>query len=119
MSILTEQEKEFVELIMEVGDTALDRDVFEFMIEEGVPADDWIIDYRDYTLGEVVEGLERKGLAYIESQAETIHYNHMRIEDGEIQPTRWEDTGFKRIDRQYIYFTEKLEEVYRSESEHE
>ena len=119
MPTLTDQEQEFIDLIVEVGQKALDQDVFALMIEDGIPADDWVIDYRDYTLGEVLDGLEQKGLAYVESEEETIHYNNMRVEDGEIQPMKWEDTGVKVIDRKYIYFTEKLKDVYKSESDYE
>jgi hypothetical protein len=119
MPTLTDQEKEFIGLVVEAGEKALDQNVFELMIEDGVPADSWVIDYRDYTLGEVLDGLKRKDLAYVESEEETIHSNNMRIEDGEIQPMKWEDTGVKVIDRKYIYFTEKLEDVYKSESDYE
>jgi hypothetical protein len=114
MPTLTDQEKEFIGLVVEAGEKALDQDVCALMIEEGIPADDWVMDYRDYTLGEVLDGLEQKGLAYVESEEETIHYNNMRVENGEIQPMKWEDTGVKVIDRKYIYFTERLEEYTRA-----
>ena len=111
--MLSDDEKEFVDLILEAGHQALDQDTFEFMIEEGVPADAFISSYKDYTVGDVLESLEEKGLAYTEYREETIHYNGSSIRDGEIQPIKWEDTGFKTIDRQYIRFTEKLENLYR------
>ena len=111
--MLSEDEEEFIDLVLEAGDKALEQDTFEFMIEEGVPADGFIDSYRDYTLGEVLESLEEKDLAYTESQEETIHYNGRAIRDGEVQPIRWEDTGFKKVDRQYIYFTEELEDLYQ------
>lgn len=110
--MLTEEEEEFVDFILEAGHQVLDQDTFEFMIEDGVPADSFINSYKDYTLGEVLESLEEKGLAYIESKEETIHYNGSSIRGDEVQPIKWEDTGFKTIDRQYIHFTEKLEDLY-------
>ena len=91
------------------GEAATDS----FMIEEGVPADAFLDTHRDYTLGEVLETLEEKGFAYTEAEEELIHYNGRAIRNGEIQPIRWEDTGFKKVDRQYIYFTERLKAFYR------
>lgn len=113
MTMLNEDEEEFIELILEIGNQVLEQDTFEFMIEEGVPADGFIDSYRDFTLGEVLESLEKKDLAYTESQEETIHYNGRAIRNGEVEPIKWEDTGFKRVDRQYIYFTKKLEKLYQ------
>ena len=112
-SMLTDAEREFIELVLEAGDKALDQDTFTFMIEEGVPADAFLDTHRDYTLGEVLETLEEKGFAYTEAEEELIHYNGRAIRNGEIQPIRWEDTGFKKVDRQYIYFTERLKAFYR------
>lgn len=111
--MLDEDEEDFIDLVLEAGDMALEQDALDFMIEEGVPADGFIDSYRDYTLGEVLESLKQKGLAYTESEEELIHYNGRAIRNGEVQPIRWEDTGFKKVDRQYIYFTEQLEELYR------
>ncbi len=110
--MLSEDEEAFIELILDVGDRVLEQDTFEFMIAEGVPADGLIGSHRDYTLGEVMASLEEKGLAYTESQEETIHYNG-GLRGDDIELIKWEDTGFKTIDRQYIYFTEELEALYR------
>lgn len=111
--MLSDNEEAFVDFILEAGNQVLDQDTFEFMIEEGVPADAFISSYKDYTLGEVLESLEEKGLAYTEYREETIHYNGSSIRGGEVQPMKWEDTGFKTIERQYIYFTGELEDLYR------
>ncbi|QLH83785.1 hypothetical protein [Halosimplex pelagicum] len=110
--MLNESEKEFIELVLTAGDKALEQDTFELMIEEGVPAEPFINSTWDYTLGEVMDSLAEKGLAYTESQEETIHYNG-GLRGKEIEPIKWENTGFKTVDRQYIYFTEKLEELYQ------
>ena len=111
--MLSEDEEEFIDLVLEAGDKALEQDTFEFMIEEGIAADTFVDGYYDFTMGEVLESLEEKDLAYTEYQEETIHYNGRAIRDGEVQPIRWEDTGFKKVDRQYIYFTEELEDLYQ------
>jgi|GEM_PF-2318588 len=111
--MLDEDEEEFIDLVLEVGGKALEQDTFDFMIDEGVAADIFVYDYYDFTMGEVLESLEEKNLAYTEYQEEVMHYNGRAIQDGEVQPIRWEDTGFKKVDRQYIYFTEKLKDLYR------
>lgn len=110
--MLTEKEEEFVEHVLEVGRHALEQDPFAFMIEEGVPADAFINPVTDHNVGSVLDSLEAKGLAYTESEEETIHYNG-GLRGDEIEPIKWEETGFKTVDRQYIYFTEELEELYR------
>jgi len=109
-SMLAEEEKAFVELIIELGDRVLEQDTFEFMKKEGIAADEFIGWHDEYALGTVIEGLEEKDLAYTESEEETIHYNGSLR--GGVEPLKWEHTGFKTIDRQYIYFTEKLEDLY-------
>ena len=112
---LTESEEAFIELVLEVGEVALDQDTFTFMIEEGTPAAPFLGFPRDFTLGEVLESLEEKGLAHTEPQEETIHYNGgLRGKDP--QPIKWEDTGFKRVEREYIRFTEDLEELWKERS---
>jgi len=111
--MLDEDEEEFIDLVLEAGDKALEQDTFQFMVEEGIAADTFVEGYYDFTMGEVLESLEEKGLAYTESEEELIHYNGRAIRDGEVQPIRWEDTGFKQVDRQYIYFTEELENLYQ------
>jgi len=111
--MLNEDEEEFIGLVLEAGDKALEQDTFEFMIEEGIAADTFVNRYYDFTIGEVLESLEDKNLAYTEYREEVIHYNGRAIRDSEVQPIRWENTGFKKVDRQYINFTEELEDVYR------
>ncbi|WP_324665875.1 hypothetical protein [Haloarcula sediminis] len=117
MTLLSEDETEFIDLVLAAGDRALERDTFEFMIQDGVPADAFIDSYRDYTLGEVLESLDEKGLAYTDSQEEIIHYNGGAFRRGEVEKIKWEDTGFRKIDRQYIYFTAELKELYQEKGE--
>jgi hypothetical protein len=117
MTLLSEDEAEFIDLVLEAGDRALEQDTFEFMIQDGVPADGLINSSRGYTLGEVLESLDEKGLAYTDSQEENIHYNDGGIRGGEVKKIKWEDTGFKKIDRQYIYFTAELKELYQEKGE--
>lgn len=112
---LTESEETFIELVLEAGRVALDQDTFTFMIDEGTPAAPFLGYPRDFTLGEVLESLEEKGLVYIESQEETIHYNG-GLRGKEPQPIKWEDTGFKRAEREYIRFTEELEKLWKNRS---
>lgn len=109
--MLTEAEERFIERVLEAGE-AVEQDTFELMIEDGVPADAFISAVTDYNTGAVLETLAEKGLAYTETVEETIHYNG-GVSGPPVEPIRFEDTGFKTIDRQYIHFTEKLREHYR------
>lgn len=109
--MLTEDEERYIKEVLEAGQS-LEQDTFEFMIEEGVPADAFVSSVSDYNLGEVLDSLEEKGLAYTEEVEETIHYNG-GLRGDEVDPIKWEDTGFKTVDRRYVYFTEELEDLYR------
>lgn len=109
--MLTDGEERYIEEILEAGQS-LEQDTFEFMIEEGVPADAFVSPVTDYNIGEILDSLEEKDLAYTEEVEETVHYNG-GLRGEEIEPIKWENTGFKSVDRQYIYFTEELEDLYR------
>jgi hypothetical protein len=112
---LSESEETFIELVLEVGGVALDQDTFTFMIEKGTPVAPFLGLPRDFTLGEVLKSLEEKGLVYTEPKQETTHYNGgLRGKDP--QPIKWEDTGFKRAEREYIRFTEELEKLWKERS---
>lgn len=110
-TVLTEDEERYIEEVLEAGQS-LEQDTFEYLIEEGVPAEAFVSSVTDYNLGEILESLEEKGLAYTEEVEETVHYNG-GVRGGEVEPIKWEDTGFKEVERQYIYFTEDLEELYQ------
>ncbi|MFC7020181.1 MULTISPECIES: hypothetical protein [Haloarcula] len=110
--MLERDETEFVELVLDVGSRALDQDPFEFMIDEGVPVDEFGSLCSGDNIDEVARSLEAKGLAYTESHNEIIRYTP--LPDDEIEQVDWGDTGFKTVDRQYIYFTNELEDLYRA-----
>jgi hypothetical protein len=113
--MLSEDEEEFVELVLEICDRALNQNTFEFMIEEGVPAESLADLTGDYDLDEVVESLAEKSLAYTESQKETIRYTD--LEPGDVEPVNWNSTQFRTVDRRYIHFTEKLRFLYEGRGE--
>lgn len=117
LTTLNEDETEFVNLVLEAGDRALEQNTFDFMIEQGVAADVFVESYHDFVMGEILESLEEKDLAYTEYQEELIHYNGRAIRNGEVQPIRWSDTGFKKVNRRYIYFTEKMTRVYKNQTQ--
>jgi len=108
--MLNEDEKKFIAFVLDIGERVLDQDTFDFMIEEGVPAEDLADLTDDYNLTEVVESLEEKNLVYTESQKEIIRYTD--LQDREIVPVNWNHTQFKTVDRWYIHFTEKLKVLY-------
>lgn len=109
--MLNKNEEQFVELVLEIGKSALDQDTFQFMMRDGIPVDEFVDLCNDYQLDEVVQSLEQKGLAYTESQTEILR--HTDIQNGESVPVNWARTRFETADRRYIYFTEKLEALYR------
>lgn len=109
--MLTEDEERFIEEVLKAGES-LEQNTFEFMIEEGVPADAFVSAVTEYDTGAVLESLAERGLAYTETVEEIIHYNG-GVSGTPVEPIQFEDTGFKTIDRRYIYFTEKLRSHYR------
>lgn len=60
----------------------------------------------------MLEGLVEKGLASVEYREETVHYSG-GLDGEEIEPLTWENTGFARVDRRYVRFTDELETAYR------
>ncbi len=107
--MLSQNEEEFVEFVLEVGSRVLDQDTFEFMNEEGVPVDELVGLCSGYDLDAVVRSLEEKGLAYTESQKEIIRTT--TLADKDIEKVNWEHTEFETVNRRYIYFTEELESL--------
>lgn len=110
--MLNEHEREFIELVLEAGSTALDQDTFQFMREEGFPIEEFDKLYTHNDIDEVVQSLQAKNLVYTETQNEIIRYTD--FPDGEVT-ANWEHTVFKTVDRRYIYFTEELEALYRNQ----
>lgn len=110
--MVSENEEEFIELILGICDRVLDQDTFRFMMEEGVPVEDLTHISGDYDLEEVLDSLEDKGLAYTESQRETIRSTQLR--DSETGTISWEPPEFKTVDCEYVYFTEKLKALYKT-----
>jgi transcriptional/translational regulatory protein YebC/TACO1 len=109
--MLSQSEKELVELVLEVGSRALEQDTFEFMIEEGHPVEEFAVLYNGDNLDEVVESLEEKGLAYTESQREILRSTN--FPDEGVEKVNWEHTEFETVDRRYIHFTKELKALYR------
>jgi len=106
--MLSEDEEQYIEEVIEACEM-VGEEPFELMMEEGVPADAFINPVSDYTFAEVLESLEEKDLAYTESVQETIHY----LGDPMGEPLNMKESGYKTVERQYIYFTEELEDLYR------
>jgi hypothetical protein len=104
--VLTDAEKRLVEVVLEAGE-AIERDAFEFMIEEGLPADDLWIPGRDGSVEAAVDGLESKGLVTTERTEETVW------DSAPEESLRIPGPEFKRVERRYVYFTEELEAEYR------
>lgn len=98
----------YIEDVLETG-RVVDQDTFEFMIEEGVPADAFVNSVDDYNTGKVVESLEEKDLIRTERVEETIHY----FGDPMGEPFNMKESGYKRVERLYVRFTEELEDLYR------
>lgn len=105
-TVLTDAEKRLVEVVLEAGE-AIERDAFEFMIEEGLPADDLWIPGRDGSVEAAVDGLESKGLVTTERTEETVW------DSAPEESLRIPGPEFKRVERRYVYFTEELEAEYR------
>jgi len=105
--VLTDAEKRLVEVVLEAGE-AIERDAFEFMIEEGLPADDLWIPGRDRSVEAAIDGLESKGLVTTERAEETV-WDSAPVEES----LRIPGPEFKRVERRYVYFTEELEAEYR------
>lgn len=110
--MLAEGEKKFVELIMDVGGQALEQDVFEVMMDEGLAVDLFRSSVFEFSISEVTSSLEKKDLAYTETSKEIIR------DSGDIatEPINFNDTEFKTVEREYIYFTEEMAKVYGEES---
>jgi hypothetical protein len=114
MMQLTKEEKKFVELIVEVGGQPLDQDVFEFMMDEGVAVDLFRSPVYEFSIDEVTSSLREKGLVKTETIKETIR------DPGDISsgPINFNDVEFRTVEREYIYFTEKMATVYDEEGPH-
>ena len=105
--MLTEAEERLVEDVLEVGEV-IERDTFEFMIEEGLPAEELRILGSDGSAETAIESLESRGLVTTERVEETVR-NSGLPEESILIP----GTDFERVERRYVYFTDELEAEFR------
>ncbi|QKG91623.1 hypothetical protein HPS36_01720 [Halorubrum salinarum] len=105
--MLTDAEERLVEGILDAGE-AVERDTFEFMIAEGLPAEQLQVLGGDGDVEAVIESLEAKGLVATEPVEETVR-DAGSVEDS----LRIPGTDFERVERRYVHFTAKLEAKYR------
>lgn len=105
--MLTDAEERLVEGVLEVGDV-IERDTFEFMIEEGLPAEELRILGGDGTAETAIESLESRGLVTTE-RVEEIVRDSGSPEESILIP----GTDFERVERRYVRFTEELEAEFR------
>ncbi|SFR39758.1 hypothetical protein [Halorubrum sodomense] len=106
-TVLTDAEERLVEGVLEVGEV-IERDTFEFMIEEGLPAEELRVLGGDGTAEAAIEGLESRGLVTTERIEETVR-DSSSIDDSLAIP----GTEFERVERRYVRFTEELEAEFR------
>ena len=105
--MLTDAEERFVEGVVEAGEV-IERDTFEFMIEEGLPAEELRVLGSDGSAETAIESLESKGLVTTERVEETVR-DSSSPEESILIP----GTDFERVERRYVYFTDELEARYR------
>lgn len=105
--MLTDAEERLVEDVLEVGEV-IERDTFEFMIEEGLPAEELRILGRDGSAETAIESLESRGLVTTKRVEETVR-DSSSPEGSILIP----GTDFERVERRYVRFTEDLEAAYR------
>jgi len=108
---LTEEEEKLVDLIVEVGGKPLDQDVFDVMMEEGIAMDLFRSPVYECSIDKVTSSLRKKGLVETEIIKETIR-DSSEISSG---PVNFNDVEFRTVEREYIYFTEKMATVYGEE----
>lgn len=104
---LNDNEKQYLDDVFAAGQ-ALEQDTHEFMMEEGLAVDLFRSSAFEYSIDEVTTSLREKDLVYTETVRETIR------DPGDISARRvnFNDTEFKTVDREYVYFTEDLSDVY-------
>ncbi|WP_423997109.1 hypothetical protein [Halorubrum trapanicum] len=105
--MLTDAEERLVEGVLEVGEV-IERDTFEFMIEEGLLAEELRILGSDGSAETAIESLESRGLVTTERVEETVR-DSSSPEESILIP----GTDFERVERRYVYFTDELEARYR------
>lgn len=105
--MLTDAETRLVEGVLEVGEV-IERDTFEFMIEEGLPAEELRVLVSDGSAETAIESLESKGLVTTERVEETV-----RDSSSVADSLATFGTDYKRVERRYVRFTAELEAVYR------
>lgn len=106
--MLTDAEERLVEGVLGVGEV-IDRDTFEFMIEDGLPAEQLRVLGGEGTAGAAIESLESEGLVTTERVEETVR-DRSAAEDSLAVP----GTDFERVERRYVHFTEELEAAFRA-----
>lgn len=104
--MLTDAEERLVEGVLEAGEI-IERDTFEFMIEEGLPAEQLRVLGGDGDAEAAIESLESVGLVTTEPVEETVRDSAV---EGSL---RVPGTDFRRVERRYVYFTAELEARYR------
>ena len=94
-----------MEGVVEAGEV-IERDTFEFMIEEGLPAEELRVLGSDGDAEAAIESLESKGLVTTERVTETVR-DSSSVGGSLAVP----GTDFERVERRYVYFTEALEAI--------
>lgn len=105
--MLTDAEERLVEGVLQVGES-IERDTFEFMIEEGLPAEELRVLGGDGTAEAAIESLEARGLVTTERVEETV-----RDSSSVADSLATFGTDYKRVERRYVRFTAELEARYR------
>ena len=105
--MLTDAEERLVEDVLEVGEV-IERDTFEFMIEEGLLAEELRMLGSDGSAETAIGSLESRGLVTTERVEETVR-DSSSPEESILIP----GTDFERVERRYVYFTDELEARYR------